>query len=607
MYQCPNCSAGLRYDIKTAKLHCDFCESSFDPYSIDKEKDAQESRDSSGEFDAVVFRCPQCGAQIISSDETAAAFCNYCGGSTILTGNMRGEKRPDRIIPFKLDKEDCKEIYRKRIRRFHFAPKSFLEPDHLDKMTGIYMPYWIYDVKMNNRNTLRSTHDRRKGDYIYHDHYDMTVDTDLTYSGISYDAASDFADDISEQIAPFNVKDFEPFTPSYLCGFHADIQDLPADVYQEKAISFAKEETVNRMKDLFDKTSKGKSGSPEEAQTRVTAGDTVKKTGLFPVWFLTWRKDDRVAYAVINGENGRISVDLPVDIRKYLLLVAILTVPLFFALESFLALTAITGMFLVMFIALITVLVYKGVCTDVRNKDEKVGDAGFQRRKSLRMEEERQQKLREEELKAGAMFASDQEAEGQEFAGQGSVNQEDAAAGQELSGKMPAGQMPASGSSKSKKKKYKKKNTIPKKPPLTSRQKMQQFFVRICLIVPAVIGGLYTYLWMHDVKTFSLLAIPAGLLGLYVMYSSSDETGVDPKGEPDSLRVLKETFYIPVIALAGCIAGFLDLPSDGLFYGLTILMLAQTCLTFISMIRKYNMLATRPMPYFERSGGDERA
>lgn len=598
MYQCPNCSAGLRYDIKSAKLHCDFCESSFDPYSIDKEKDAVESDVPSDVYDAVVFTCPQCGAQIISSDDTAAAFCNYCGGSTILTGNMHGEKRPDRIIPFKLDKEDCKEIYRKRIRGFHFAPKSFLDPEHVDKMTGIYMPYWIYDVKMDHTNTLRSTHDRRKGDYIYHDHFNMTVDTDLTFSGISYDAASDFSDDISEQIAPFNVNDYETFTPSYLCGFHADIQDLPSDVYQEKAVSFAKEETVNRMKDVFSKTSGGKSGSPDEAQNWVKSSEVTKKTGLFPVWFLTWRKDDRVAYAVINGENGRISVDLPVDIRKYLLLVAILTVPIFFLLESFLAMKATTGMFLVMFIALITVLVYNGVCTDIHNRDEKVGDAGFQRRKSIRLEEERQRKLKEEQARAqeDARLAQEDARFAQEDV---RLAQEDVRLAQEQPAPL--------GEQKEKKRKYKKKNSIPKKRPLTSRQKMQKIFVRICLIVPAVIGVLYTTLWVQDMKTFSLFSIPAVGLGLFALGESTDEEGVDPKGEPDSLRVLKETFYIPVISLAGCIAGFLDLPSDGLFYGLTILLLVLTCLTFISMIRKYNMLATRPMPYFDREGGDESA
>ena len=128
-----------------------------------------------------------------------------------------------------------------------------------------------------------------------------------------------------------------------------------------------------------------------------------------------------------------------------------------------------------------------------------------------------------------------------------------------------------------------------------------------CTIVPAAIGLLFTYLWIQDIKTFSLFAIPVGVFGLFVLHTCYDENLADAKGQPDSLRILKETFYIPIISLAGTIAGFLDLPSDMLFYGFTIVLLVLTCLTFITMIRKYNMLATRPMPYFNRSGGDESA
>ena len=47
--------------------------------------------------------------------------------------------------------------------------------------------------------------------------------------------------------------------------------------------------------------------------------DSRAENALFPVWFLTWRKNDRVAFLVMNGETGKISADLPVDIRRFLL------------------------------------------------------------------------------------------------------------------------------------------------------------------------------------------------------------------------------------------------------------------------------------------------
>ena len=54
---------------------------------------------------------------------------------------------------------------------------------------------------------------------------------DCQYKGLSYDASSSFDDSISEAIAPYDVKNMNPFTPSMLSGFYADTADVAPDVY----------------------------------------------------------------------------------------------------------------------------------------------------------------------------------------------------------------------------------------------------------------------------------------------------------------------------------------------------------------------------------------
>lgn len=68
MYQCPNCGGRLFFDIQSQQLKCDHCSTQYDPYAISKENDAEESR----EYDVTVFKCPQCGGEILSTDNTAA-------------------------------------------------------------------------------------------------------------------------------------------------------------------------------------------------------------------------------------------------------------------------------------------------------------------------------------------------------------------------------------------------------------------------------------------------------------------------------------------------------------------------------------------------------
>lgn len=96
MYQCPNCGGRLFFDIQSQQLKCDHCSTQYDPYAISKENDAEESR----EYDVTVFKCPQCGGEILSTDNTAANFCSFCGASTILSSRVSKQLKPGYIIPF---------------------------------------------------------------------------------------------------------------------------------------------------------------------------------------------------------------------------------------------------------------------------------------------------------------------------------------------------------------------------------------------------------------------------------------------------------------------------------------------------------------------------
>ena len=89
MYQCPNCGGNIKFDIASQKMACANCNSYFDPYDISKETDAEENT----YFDVTEFTCPQCGGRILSTENTAANFCSYCGASTILSGRLTKEDR----------------------------------------------------------------------------------------------------------------------------------------------------------------------------------------------------------------------------------------------------------------------------------------------------------------------------------------------------------------------------------------------------------------------------------------------------------------------------------------------------------------------------------
>ena len=316
MFACKNCGGNVKFDIKSGQLACEYCHSLFDPYAYeDKTSDAEVQKD----FDATIFTCPQCGGEILSTDDTAAGFCSFCGASTVLYSRMQKEHKPAYIIPFAKSKDDCKQAYMSLMKKAIFAPKELKDPKFIDGFRGIYMPYWTYYVTQKAPISLPAKRSHRSGDYIITDHYRLEGDLDAYYKGLSYDASSSFDDSISEKLAPYDVKNMKRFTPAFLSGFYADTADLPSTIYASDAMDAACTNTVSEIskEPAFTGLSVD---SDSAALSPLSLGTTVKETdySMFPVWFLSYRNKDRVAYATVNGQTGKVVADLPISVGKFL-------------------------------------------------------------------------------------------------------------------------------------------------------------------------------------------------------------------------------------------------------------------------------------------------
>ena len=358
MYKCPNCAGSLTFDIASQMLHCIYCETRIDPYGYSREKDAEEKESPSGEYEATIFTCPQCGAELISEDTTAATFCSFCGASTILDSRVSRERRPGSIIPFTKTKEDCRAAYGKMLRRAWFAPKELKDEALIEKFRGIYMPYWVYSFEKKEHITFPGRRTHRKGDYRITDHYQLNCQIDAEYGGLAYDASSAFSDDLSGAIAPFDLKQKKVFTPSFLSGFYADTSDVEEEVYLSDAEEFVLKDACDTLarESVCRDCGAGRKETEDALKNALRPSQSSAELAMLPVWFLSYRNGGRVSYAVVNGQTGKAAADLPVDKKRYLFGSLLLAVPLFFWLN--LNFTIIPGRLLLMSIALALFCVY---------------------------------------------------------------------------------------------------------------------------------------------------------------------------------------------------------------------------------------------------------
>ena len=369
MFTCPNCGGNLKFDISTQQLGCEHCQTQMDPYTFEnKEKDAIETEN----FDVTIFTCPQCGGEILSTDTSAAEFCTFCGASTILYSRLSKEKRPDYIIPFQKTKEDCKNAYAAIMKKAIFAPDELKNPKYIDGFRGIYIPYWAFYMEQKGPFQLKGSKSRRRGDYIYTDHYALHGEIDAYYKGLSYDASSSFDDTISAKIAPFDVKGMKQFTPAFLSGFYADTADVDAKNYQSEAEAIAYNNSIGTVYSQFPGISIQAPNSSMDLNTQTKAIDRT----MFPVWFMSYRNGNRVAYTTINGQTGKVVTDLPIDTRKYVKGSLLLALPIFLLLNLFFTISPNILLILSAILAAVSMIFLRYELGQIKKKDSGQTDRG---------------------------------------------------------------------------------------------------------------------------------------------------------------------------------------------------------------------------------------
>lgn len=316
-YKCPNCGGELKFDPGKQQYHCEYCISDFDQETLDQlqpERGTEEkAEDQEG---AVVYSCPSCGAQIITDETTAASFCYYCHNPVVLSGRLEGEYLPDAILPFSITREQALETFEKFVKSRRFVPRSFYNKSQIDKITGIYFPFWRCDCQLSGNLEAEGKTIRvwRVGDIEYTETktYEISRAGELDFPELTRNALQKANRMLVEAVQPFDLSGVKPFSMGYLSGFQAEKRDMEKESFSEPL----REDCRRYTREMLLDTVQGyASVNPGHTEIHLEKADWSYL--LLPVWVLTYRgKDDRLYYYAMNGQNGKTAGDLPTDMPK---------------------------------------------------------------------------------------------------------------------------------------------------------------------------------------------------------------------------------------------------------------------------------------------------
>ncbi len=328
-YQCPGCGARLEFDPALQKCRCEFCLGVFTVEQLEAAKQKHAAPEPTPiPDDAREYSCPGCGAHVVTDANTAATFCCYCHNPVMMSDRLSGEFRPSKVIPFQINRDGALAHLRDWCRKKKLLPGDFLSQSQLEKMTGIYIPYWLLDCDV--RGTFSAEGDRvsawADGRYAYTktDIFQCAREADMSFRLVPHDASTKADNRVMEAIEPFDYNDLRDFAMSYLSGFQAEKYDDDRD----RVVSTLKSRVEAVVKGVLRDSIQGYATVRERA-----SGAAFQRTdcyyALLPVWLMTYLYRGQTYLYALNGQTGKAFGILPVSRPKLALLFGAVTAGVF--------------------------------------------------------------------------------------------------------------------------------------------------------------------------------------------------------------------------------------------------------------------------------------
>jgi DNA-directed RNA polymerase subunit RPC12/RpoP len=318
IYKCVNCGGNVVYDPQSKHTKCLSCGGS----------DCEEVVTS--ETPVV---CMNCGAQIPFTEFGSATRCPSCGTYVIKDSMVSYPYGPDVVIPFNLSKHDAEECLRKEFGKKLFLPSTFLSAKTLEKMRGIYVPFWMYDFNtdfdysaVGTKVRTWTSGNRRYTETSYFDVYrKMHVD----YRGVPVDASIEMPDNIMDLMEPYSYNELIAHDNKYLSGFESEAYNYTPDQLEERVEHKIDADSRAMARD----EAKGYNSLTKE-RLNTNNRRVGNKFALLPVWVYEYRYNGKNYTFYVNGQTGKCVGTPPLSTGRAVGLTAILAGALFVGLNG---------------------------------------------------------------------------------------------------------------------------------------------------------------------------------------------------------------------------------------------------------------------------------
>jgi predicted RNA-binding Zn-ribbon protein involved in translation (DUF1610 family) len=315
-FPCKSCGATLTFTPGASALTCTHCGSSEAiPASADEviehpfEDYKEDSTGWGAEFKR--FDCEQCGARTEVEAHISSFECAFCGSSQVVAQeHTETLHKPESLLPFVIDQEQCVDEFRRWIKRLWFRPNALKKQASPKRLRGVYMPFWTYDSLTNSWWTAEAGYyyyvTDSKGNKKRKIRWEPASGTYNAYfDDILIQGSPSLDPDLVQSLMPFETAKLVDYKPEYLAG-------MAAEDYREDMLSCWPSARNHMDSEIYSSCRRRVPGDRQRnLNVQTSFLNRTYKLCLLPIWIANYRFNNTLYRYLVNGHSGKVTGQAP--------------------------------------------------------------------------------------------------------------------------------------------------------------------------------------------------------------------------------------------------------------------------------------------------------
>lgn len=303
MKKCSSCGGNLVFNPTRCALVCDKCSGvinieknpNINKHSINIEMTANN--------EIKKTNCSNCGASVNLSGLEVAGVCPYCNSNL----NIGFSHTPDAVLPFKIDRQNAIELYKKNVRKKLFLPNAFKKNPAFENLNGFYIPSFSFDC--NTHSVYSGTLEKSKRDSdgnTYAHEFNIGGTKDINFRDTFIESSSKLTQAQLQEILPYNTKEnLFKYNDDFIAGYSVENFDNSLEnckVLHDKVID---SKILRAILSNYDYT------KVLRFNLSTTFSFVTYSYVLLPVYSIKINYNNKNYLTFMNGQNGNLGENLP--------------------------------------------------------------------------------------------------------------------------------------------------------------------------------------------------------------------------------------------------------------------------------------------------------